>query len=310
MRSSVIDRPRNLVPHHKGCPMDPTNRPFRSLLYIPGSKTRALEKAQTLATDGIIFDLEDAVAVDMKVEARKFVADALRDLDYGNRALMVRINGFETEWAMDDLAEIMEVGPEAILLPKVYSAADIEKLSKILDGHAKCADTKIWAMMETPLAMLNARDIAAAPRLAGMVLGSNDLIKDLGAQTSSDRHALLTSMGLCILAARAYGLICIDGVYNAFKDVEGLQVELDHGRQLGFDGKSLLHPAQLEPANETFRPSEADIELAKRQMAAFEEAEAAGKGIAVLDGQIVENLHIVTARALLAKAEAIAASET
>ncbi|MEJ6708108.1 MAG: CoA ester lyase [Amylibacter sp.] len=290
--------------------MDSTNSPFRSLLYIPGSKTRALEKAQTLATDGIIFDLEDAVAVDMKADARTFVANALRDLDYGNRALMVRVNGFETEWALDDLAEILDTGPDAILLPKVYCAADIEQLAGILDAHPKCAQTKIWAMMETPLAMLNARDIAAAPRMAGMVLGSNDLIKDLGAKTDPARTALATSMGLCLLAAHAYGLICIDGVYNAFRDVDGLQVELDQGRMLGFDGKSLLHPDQLAPANAAYRPSEADIDLAKRQMAAFEEAEAAGKGIAVLDGQIVENLHIVSARALLAKADAIAASQT
>ena len=290
--------------------MDPLNRPYRSVLYIPGSKTRALEKAQGLATDGIIFDLEDAVAPDMKAEARGFVADALRDLDYGTRALMVRINGFETEWALDDLAVIMASAPDAILLPKVYSAADIEKLAAILDGDANCAHTKIWAMMETPLAMLNAREIAAAPRMAGMVLGSNDLIKDLGAQTDPARTALTASIGLCLLAARAYGLICIDGVYNAFRDVEGLQVELDHGRLMGFDGKSLLHPDQLAPTNTAYRPSEAEIELAKRQMAAFEQAEADGKGIAVLDGKIVENLHIVTAQALLAKADAIAASET
>nr|WP_323777016.1 CoA ester lyase [Amylibacter sp.] len=290
--------------------MDLSNRPYRSVLYIPGSKTRALEKAQGLPTDGIIFDLEDAVAPDTKAEARGFVADALRDLDYGSRALMVRINGFETEWAMDDLAVIMASAPDAILLPKVYSAADIEKLAAILDEDANCAHTKIWAMMETPLAMLNAREIAAAPRMAGMVLGSNDLIKDLGAQTDPARTALHTSIGLCLLAAKAYGLICIDGVYNAFRDVEGLQVELDHGRLMGFDGKSLLHPDQLAPTNTAYRPSEAEIELAKRQMAAFQQAEADGKGIAVLDGKIVENLHIVTAQALLAKADAIAASET
>ncbi|MBR9864959.1 MAG: CoA ester lyase [Rhodobacteraceae bacterium] len=290
--------------------MDPQNRPYRSVLYIPGSKTRALEKAQTLPTDGIIFDLEDAVAPEAKAEARGHVANALRDLDYGNRALLVRINGFETEWAMDDLAAILPAGPEAILLPKVYSAADIEKLASILDGAENCAHTKIWAMMETPLSMLNAREIAAAPRMAGMVLGSNDLIKDLGAQTDPARTALEASIGLCLLAARAYGLICIDGVYNAFRDVEGLQVELNHGRMMGFDGKSLLHPDQLAPTNTAYRPSEAEIVLAKRQMAAFKEAEESGKGIAVLDGKIVENLHIVTARALLAKADAIAASET
>ena len=291
--------------------MDPTKRPFRSLLYIPGSKTRALEKAQTLATDGIIFDLEDAVAVDMKAEARKNVSKFLREGDYGKRALMVRVNGFETDWAMDDLAEIMEAGPEAVLLPKVNTGGDVKTLESILDGHPKCADTAIWAMMESPLSILNAQDIASASkRMKGMVLGSNDLIKDLYAKHTQDREALLASMGHCLLAARAYGLVCIDGVHNAFRDQDGLRISCMQGRNLGFDGKSLLHPDQLYVANDIYRPSKGEIDLAKRQMAAFEEAEASGKGIAVLDGQIVENLHIVSARALLAKAEAIAASET
>jgi (3S)-malyl-CoA thioesterase len=291
--------------------MDPTNRPFRSLLYIPGSKTRALDKAQSLATDGVIFDLEDAVAVDMKAEARSYVANALRDLNYGTRALMVRVNGFETEWAKDDLAEIMEVGPEAILLPKVNSGTDVKRLESILDRHPKCQKTAIWAMMESPMSILNARDIAgASKRMKGMVLGSNDLIKDLYAKHTQDREALQTSMGMCLLAARAYGLVCIDGVHNAFRDQDGLRISCMQGRNLGFDGKSLLHPDQLDVANDIYRPSKGEIDLAKRQMAAFEEAEASGKGIAVLDGQIVENLHIVSARALLAKAKAIAVSET
>ena len=291
--------------------MDPTNRPFRSLLYIPGSKTRALEKAQTLATDGIIFDLEDAVAVDMKGEARSFVANALADLDYGNRALMVRINGFETEWALDDLKVIMDAGPEAILLPKVNSGKDVQRLEAILDDHPKCKNTAIWAMMESPLSILNAQDIASASkRMKGMVLGSNDLIKDLYAKHTQSREALLTSMGMCLLAARAYGLVCVDGVHNAFRDQDGLRISCMQGRNLGFDGKSLIHPDQLDVANDIYRPSKGEIDLAKRQMAAFQEAEASGKGIAVLDGQIVENLHIVSARALMAKAEAIAASDS
>jgi (3S)-malyl-CoA thioesterase len=291
--------------------MDPINRPFRSLLYIPGSKTRALEKAQTLPTDGIIFDLEDAVSVDMKAEARGHVAEILRSGDFGNRALMVRINGFETAWALDDLSTIMDCGPEAILLPKVNSGADVQKLATILDNHPKCADTGIWAMMETPIGMLNAADIAgASPRLKGMVLGSNDLVKDLGALHTPDREPLITAMGLALLAAKAYGLICIDGVYNAFRDLDGLRHACTQGRMLGFDGKSLLHPDQLAIANEVFRPSDADIDLAQRQMEAFEAAESEGKGIAVLDGQIVEALHVVTARALLAKAKAIAQMES
>lgn len=290
--------------------MDLSNRPMRSLLYIPGSKTRALEKAQTLATDGIIFDLEDAVAVDMKDAARTYVAKFLREADYGNRSLMVRVNGFETEWAMDDLAEIMEAGPEAILLPKVNSGAEVKKLEAILDAHPKCTNTAIWAMMETPLSILNAQDIASSSkRMKGMVLGSNDLIKDLFAKHTPDREALIASIGLCLLAARAYGLVCIDGVHNAFLDQDGLRISCLQGRNLGFDGKSLIHPDQLTVANDVYRPSKDELDLAKRQMAAFKQAEANGKGIAVLDGQIVENLHIVSARALLAKADAIEASE-
>ena len=289
--------------------MPTDTRPFRSLLYIPGSKTRALEKAQSLPTDGIIFDLEDAVAPDMKTEARGYVADILRDGDFGARALMVRINGFDTDWAIDDLDVILECAPEAILLPKVNGAGDIERLAAIFDDHPKCAETKIWAMMETPLGMLNAAEIAAAPRMNGMVFGSNDLVKDLGAQHTEDRMPLVASMGLMVLAARAHGLIAIDGVYNAFKDEEGLRAQCAQGRALGFDGKSLIHPAQLAPTNEAFAPSEAEVDLARRQMAAFQEAEAEGKGIAVVDGQIVENLHIVTAKAVLAKAEAILAAE-
>lgn len=290
--------------------MPKDTRPFRSVLYIPGSKTRALEKAQGLATDAIIFDLEDAVAPEAKAEARGHVAEALRALDFGARALMVRINGFDTDWAEPDLEVICAAAPEAILLPKVDRAADIARLAGYLDRHPACADTRIWAMMETPLGCLNAGEIAAAsPRLAGFVLGSNDLVKDLGAGQTQDRAPLVTAMGLTLLAAKAHGLVVIDGVYNAFKDDEGLRAQCVQGRDLGFDGKSLIHPAQLGPANEVFAPDPAEIDLARRQIAAFEAAEAEGKGIAVVDGQIVENLHIVTAKATLARAEAIAAAD-
>lgn len=285
------------------------DRPFRSLLYIPGDKQRALDKALTLDCDGIIFDLEDAVGVDSKDMARTTLAAQLGSADYGHRAIMVRVNGQDTDWYDADLAAICAIGPEAILLPKVDKAADIEALAAVLDNHADCADTKIWAMMESPLGILNAAEIAAAPRMAGMVVGSNDLIKDLGATQTPDRLALQTSLNICLLAARAYGLICIDGVYNAFKDAVGLAVECTQGQLLGFDGKSLIHPAQLEVANDVFSPSEDAIDLAKRQISAFEEAEASGKGIAVLDGKIVENLHIVTARKILAKAVAIAGDD-
>jgi (3S)-malyl-CoA thioesterase len=286
--------------------MNLTDRPWRSALYIPGSKERALEKAKTLPTDAILFDLEDAVAPDEKPNARRLLADTLANGGYAPRALIVRINGFDTKWGKADLAEIGRARPEAILLPKVNRAADVEALARKLDARPETADTRIWAMMETPLSALNAAEIAAAPRMAGFVLGTNDLAKDLGARFRPDRLPLVTALQLCLLAARAHGLVALDGVYNAFKDREGLRAESEQGRDMGFDGKTLIHPDQLAVANEVFAPSEAEIALARRQIAAFEEAEAAGQGVAVVDGRIVENLHVATARATLAKAEAIA----
>ncbi len=290
--------------------MDYLNRPFRSLLYIPGSNTRALEKAQSLPCDGIIFDLEDAVAVEKKAEAREQVAKFLREGDYGRRGLLVRTNGFGTGWARDDLQVICEGAPQAILLPKVNCAEDVKKLETILDEHPRCANTSIWAMMESPLSVLNAQEIAAAsPRMKGMVLGSNDLTKDLFAKHTQDREALLPSMGMCLLAARAYGLVCIDGVHNAFREQDGLRISCMQGRNMGFDGKSLIHPDQVYVANDIYRPSKGEVDLARRQMAAFETAKSEGSGIAVLDGQIIENLHIVSARNLMAKAAVIAETE-
>ena len=286
------------------------DRPWRSLLYMPGSKERALEKATGLPTDGIIFDLEDAVAPDEKATARDLVATAISTRDYGPRGWMVRINGFDTEWAMDDLKAILACAPQAILLPKVSGAGDIRRLAAILDDHPACGDTAIWAMMESPAGILHAEEIAAAsPRMAGMVLGTNDLLKDLGARATPDRGPLLHALSHCLLAARAHGLVCIDGVYNAFRDEEGLERECLQGRDLGFDGKSLIHPAQLAVANRVFAPAPDELDLARRQIAAFDEAQARGLGIAVLDGRIVENLHVATARRLLARAEAIAALE-
>lgn len=281
-------------------------KPYRSLLYIPGSRERALEKATTLPADGIIFDLEDAVGIDDKANARSLVSKTLTTRDYGRRGLMVRINGLETQWVMDDLAEICDAAPEAILLPKVESAADIHWLAGYLDKHPKCSNTAIWAMMESPLSILNAKDIAgASPRMKGLVMGTNDLLKDLSARDTADRAPLMTSLSLCILAARAYGLVCVDGVYNTYQDVETLRTLCQQGRDMGFDGKSLIHPAQIQPTNDVFAPSEAEVDLARRQMAAYDAAIADGRGLAVLDGAIVENLHIVAAKRLLASAEAV-----
>lgn len=280
--------------------------PCRSVLYIPGSKPRALEKAQGLAVDAIIFDLEDAVSPDEKPAARALLAETLQTADYGPRLRIVRINGSDTAWGKDDLEMIARAGPDAILLPKVDTAADVSAIAKRLDAIPAAKNTRIWAMMETPRGILNAAEIAAAPRMEGFVLGTNDLAKDL---RSTGRAAMMTSLQLCLLAARAEGLICVDGVYNAFKDDEGLQAECAEGRAMGFDGKTLIHPAQIAITNATFGPSEDELDLARRQIAAFDDAQAAGQGVAVLDGKIVENLHVASAQRILAQAEAIARLE-
>ncbi len=281
-------------------------RPFRSVLYIPGAKGRALEKAAGLAADAIIFDLEDAVAVEEKANARALLAQALAETDYGPRAKLLRINALDSDWGRADLDVLAGTRPEAILLPKVNAAADVAALADLLDARPETADTRIWAMMETPLGALNALEIAQAPRMAGFVLGTNDLAKDMGCRFRADRMPLMTALQMCLMAARVAGIVAVDGVYNAFKDDDGLRAECEQGRDMGFDGKSLIHPAQLAIANEVFAPTEAEIDLARRQIAAFDEAQARGEGVAVVDGRIVENLHIVTARQVLDRAAAIA----
>lgn len=277
------------------------DRPYRSALYIPGSKDRALDKARGLPVDVILFDLEDAVAPDAKVAARDTLYAALADGGYGSRLRIVRINGLDTEWGAADAAAVAAMECDGILLPKVNGTDDVDALAALVP------DLPIWAMMETPQGVLHAPNIANHPRIAGFVLGTNDLAKDLN---SRSRAALTTSLQICILAAKAAGIVALDGVYNAFKDEDGLRAECNDGRDMGFDGKTLIHPAQVAITNATFGPTEDEIDLARRQIAAFEAAEAEGQGVAVVDGRIVENLHIVTARATLAKAEAIAALET
>ena len=278
-----------------------TARPLRSVLYIPGSKPRALDKARGLPVDAIIFDLEDAVSVDEKEAARTTLAEALKTGGYGQRMKIIRINGLDTEWGLADAVAAAAMGADAILLPKVNSPADLDALA------AHTGDTPLRAMMETALGMMNAAAIAAHPKLTGMVMGTNDLAKELQTRFRVDRLPLQAGLGLCVLAAKAHGVAIIDGVYNAFKDDDGLSLECEQGRDMGFDGKTLIHPAQVDVANAAFSPSADEVDLARRQIAAFEEAEAAGQGVAVVDGRIVENLHIVTARETLAKAEAIAA---
>ena len=276
-------------------------RPTRSALYIPGSKDRALEKARNLPVDVILFDLEDAVAPDAKIAARDTLFAALAGGGYGPRQRIVRINGLDTQWGRADAAVVAAMDCDAILLPKVNSAADVDALAALVP------DLPIWAMMETPQSVLNAAQIAAHPRMAGFVMGTNDLAKDMG---SRGRPALMMALQMCLLAAKAAGIVALDGVYNAFQDDDGLRAECAEGRDLGFDGKTLIHPAQIAIANAAFGPTTDEIALAHRQIAAFAEAAAQGQGVAVVDGKIVENLHIVTAKATLAKAEAIAALES
>ena len=277
------------------------NRPYRSALYIPGSKDRALEKARGLPVDVILFDLEDAVSPDAKVAARDTLYAALADDGYGARLKIVRINALDTEWGAADAVAVAAMNCDAILLPKVNGPDDVDSLAALVP------DLPIWAMMETPQGILNAAAIAAHPRIAGFVLGTNDLAKDLNSRA---RAALMTSLQMCLLAAKAAGIVALDGVYNAFKDEDGLRAECTEGRDMGFDGKTLIHPAQVAIANAAFGPTDDEIDLARRQIAAFDAAEAEGQGVAVVDGRIVENLHIVTARATLAKAAIIAALET
>ena len=271
--------------------------PFRSVLYLPGSRERVLEKAKGLPADALIFDLEDAVAPEEKEAARSLVCGMIRS-GYGARKRLIRVNGLDTEWGEADLVAAIEAEPDGILIPKVDGPEILAGIASRLKGK-----TRIWAMMETPLGILNAKEIAGStPHLEGFVIGTNDLVKDLFASHTPDRAPVMTSLSHCLLAARAYGLVCVDGVYNAFKDDDGLRAESEQGLNMGFDGKTLIHPAQVSIANEVFAPDAAALELARRYIEAFENA----SGVAVVDGKIVENLHVENAVRLLAKADMIA----
>jgi (3S)-malyl-CoA thioesterase len=281
-----------------------SDRPLRSVLYIPASRGRALEKARDLPADAIIFDLEDAVAPDEKAAARALLAGDLARGGFGRRLRIVRINALSTEWGAEDAAAATRMDCDAVLLPKVEGPGDVDALRAIT------GPLPIWAMMETPRGVLNALSIADAAGMEGFVLGTNDLAKDLGCDTGGGRAQMMTALQTCLLAARAAGIACVDGVYNAFRDLDGLRAECEQGRDLGMDGKTLIHPQQIAIANAVFAPTSDAVALARRQIAAFDEAMAKGEAIAVVDGKIVENLHVATARATLARAEAIAAMET
>jgi citrate lyase subunit beta/citryl-CoA lyase len=289
---------------------DDTLRPRRSVLYMPGANERALDKAKGLPADALILDLEDAVAPDAKVEARERVCAAAASGEYGRREITIRVNGLDTQWHADDVRAAAQAGPAGVVVPKINSADEVHQIEKALEAAGAPDHTKIWAMVETPVAMLHAEEIAtASERLAVLVMGTNDLAKELHAEHVPGRQPLLTGLGLCLLAARMAGKTILDGVYNDIKNEEGFRAECAQGRQMGFDGKTLIHPSQLEPCNEVFAPSADEVASAREIIAAFEEATAAGKGVVTVNGRMIENLHVDNARRVLAVHDAIAALE-
>jgi citrate lyase subunit beta / citryl-CoA lyase len=289
-----------------------TVRPRRSVLYMPGLNERALEKAKTLPADALILDLEDSVAPEGKVTARDNVCAAVKGGGYGRRELVIRVNAIETQWGMDDLRAAVAVAPDAILVPKVATPGDIVTVAKVLDAINAPDKVRLWAMMETPSSVLNAREIAqlgADPenRLACLVMGTNDLLKESRARALHNRIAVVPWLAMTIVAARAYGLDILDGVYNDFRDEAGFREECEHGRTLGMDGKTLIHPSQVVPCNEIFSPTGEEVSWARKIIAAFEEPDNAHKGVIVLEGRMVERLHRVMARRTVAIADTIEA---
>ena len=290
---------------------DANLRPRRSVLYMPAANERALEKAKAIAADALIFDLEDAVAPDAKAEARDRACAMFAGGGYGSREITIRANGIGTPWHDDDLAAISAVGPDGVVVPKVNSVADVAAIEAALERHGAPDRTKIWAMLETPVAMLHAEEIcAASERLTVLVMGTNDLAKELHAQRVPDRQPLMGGLYLSLLAARAADKVILDGVFNDIKDEDGFLAECQVGRQMGFDGKTLIHPSQVDPCNGAFSPESAEIDLAERIIAAFEDAEAEGRGVVTVDGRMIENLHVDEARRVLAIRDAIIAASS
>jgi citrate lyase subunit beta / citryl-CoA lyase len=282
-------------------------RPRRSVLYMPGANERALEKARTLPADALILDLEDAVAPDAKVEARQRVCAAACSDGYGSREIAIRVNGLDTEWHADDVTAAAAAGPDAVLVPKINSAADVRAVEAALEAADAPDRTTIWAMLETPIAMMHAEEIAtASERLTVFVMGTNDLAKELHAEQVPGRQPLMYGLSACLLAVRHAGKIILDGVYNDITDEAGFEAECVKGRQLGFDGKTLIHPGQLEACNRVFAPSPDELIRARRIIEAYEQAEADGLGVVTVDGRMIENLHVVNARRSIAMADAIA----
>jgi citrate lyase subunit beta/citryl-CoA lyase len=281
-------------------------RPRRSVLYMPSSNERALEKAKTIPCDGLILDLEDAVAPDAKPAAREAACAAAASGEYGGREITIRVNGADTEWHTGDLEAACAAGPDAIVVPKVNSADAVHAIVDALERHGAPDHTTLWAMVETPYAMLHAEEIAAASeRLSVLVMGTNDLAKELYAEHVPGRQPLLAGLGLALLAARATGKVILDGVYNDVKDTDGFLDECRQGRELGFDGKTLVHPGQVEGANEVFAPSEQAVADARGILGAWEAG--AGSGVVTYQGRMIENLHVASARRTLSIHDTIAA---
>ncbi len=285
-------------------------RPRRSVLYMPGSNSRALEKAKGLAADALILDLEDAVAPGEKVAARGLVCEVVKAGGYGKREVAIRINGLGTDHGIDDLKAACAAGPDAILIPKAQSEAMIQEVEALMVEYGAPETTQIWAMMETPLGVLHAEKVAmASTRLTVFIMGTNDLAEDLHATQTADRAPLVPALAHCLLVARSYGMVVVDGVYNAFKDTDGFAKRCAQSREMGFDGITLIHPAQVDTANAAFAPDTRAVETAMAQIKAFEEAAERGEGVAVHEGKIVENLHAEAARKLLHRHNAIRAME-
>jgi citrate lyase subunit beta/citryl-CoA lyase len=283
-------------------------RPRRSVLYMPGSNARALDKARSLPADGLILDLEDAVAPDAKATGRQQIVEHVRAGGYGRRELILRVNALSSPWGFEDLVAAATSGVDAVLLPKIESADAVRQAEQVLVAHGAPDSLAIWTMMETPRGMLRAEEIAdSTPRMAAFVMGTSDLAKDLHCAHTPMRLPMITSLGLCMLAGRAAGLAVLDGVYLDLNDDEGFAASCRQGAELGFDGKTLIHPKTVGAANEAFAPSAAEIAWSRKIIAAHAEAEAAGKGVLLVDGKLIENLHVANARRLVALSEAIEA---
>lgn len=281
-------------------------RPRRSVLYMPGSNARALEKARTIPADSLILDLEDAVAPDAKDSARQQVCESVKAGGYGMREIIIRVNGLSTRWGYEDIAAASQSGADAILLPKVESADAIRHMEAIMRANGASDGIAIWAMMETPRSILESERIASASaRMQCLVMGTSDLAKELDCAHTRERLPMITSLGLCLLAARATGLVILDGVYLDLNDEAGFEFACRQGAELGFDGKTLIHPKQVETCNRVFTPKPEDVEWSRKIIAAHAAAAARGEGVAVVDGKLIENLHVESARRLVETAEAI-----